>query len=237
MNGEVRFSTHLPQPHSLCGYVCPHHRGQFWSSKLRALPPLCQALRAAPSFSSAVFQALGTLLFAVQGQPVAPGSFLDTLGSPVPVDHKDGQSLLNRAHKERPRKLGCFGLVKGISASPFLQPSCFSLIVEPMENWLQLMLNWDPQQRGGGSDPETSRPRCFLIMDHILNLKVSGAVSEFKGLLKASQRTESVQWSKAVILASSSFQDHEQFFLLVSGSECLYSLSSTHWKTKHLLQH
>lgn len=59
-----------------------------------------------------------------------------------------------------------------------------------MENWLQLMLNWDPQQRGGGSDPETNRPRCFLIMDHILNLKVSGGCC-FKGLLKASQRPES----------------------------------------------
>ncbi|XP_010568433.1 PREDICTED: inhibitor of nuclear factor kappa-B kinase subunit alpha isoform X5 [Haliaeetus leucocephalus] len=50
--------------------------------------------------------------------------------------------------------------------------SLCGLIVEPMENWLQLMLNWDPQQRGGGLDPETSRPNCFLIMDHILNLKI-----------------------------------------------------------------
>lgn len=60
-----------------------------------------------------------------------------------------------------------------VSAFSFLWPFSFSLIVEPMENWLQLMLNWDPQQRGGGLDPETSRPKCFLIMDHILNLKVS----------------------------------------------------------------
>lgn len=90
----------------------------------------------------------------------------------MPIAHKDGQSLLSNAHKERPRKLGCFSLVK---ASPFLQLFCFSLIVEPMENWLQLMLNWDPQQRGGGSDAETSRPRCFLMMDHILNLKVREA--------------------------------------------------------------
>ncbi|XP_042648451.1 inhibitor of nuclear factor kappa-B kinase subunit alpha isoform X2 [Tyto alba] len=50
--------------------------------------------------------------------------------------------------------------------------SLCGLIIEPMENWLQLMLNWDPQQRGGGLDPETSRPKCFLIMDHILNLKI-----------------------------------------------------------------
>uniref|UniRef100_A0A8C8SZA6 Inhibitor of nuclear factor kappa-B kinase subunit alpha n=1 Tax=Pelusios castaneus TaxID=367368 RepID=A0A8C8SZA6_9SAUR len=50
--------------------------------------------------------------------------------------------------------------------------SLCSIIVEPMESWLQLMLNWNPQQRGGGIDPETSRPRCFLLMDHILNLKI-----------------------------------------------------------------
>uniref|UniRef100_A0A8C3M1B1 Inhibitor of nuclear factor kappa-B kinase subunit alpha n=1 Tax=Chrysolophus pictus TaxID=9089 RepID=A0A8C3M1B1_CHRPC len=50
--------------------------------------------------------------------------------------------------------------------------SICSLIVEPMESWLQLMLNWDPEQRGGGLDPETNCPKCFLIMDHILNLKI-----------------------------------------------------------------
>ncbi|XP_068024579.1 inhibitor of nuclear factor kappa-B kinase subunit alpha isoform X2 [Melanerpes formicivorus] len=50
--------------------------------------------------------------------------------------------------------------------------SLCGLIVEPMESWLQLMLNWDPQQRGGGLDPESSRPKCFLLMDHILNLKI-----------------------------------------------------------------
>lgn len=48
-----------------------------------------------------------------------------------------------------------------------------SLIVEPMENWLQLMLNWDPQQRGGPVDLTLKQPRCFVLMDHILNLKVS----------------------------------------------------------------
>ncbi|XP_064924209.1 inhibitor of nuclear factor kappa-B kinase subunit alpha isoform X2 [Columba livia] len=50
--------------------------------------------------------------------------------------------------------------------------SLCSLIVEPMENWLQLMLNWDPQQRGGSSDPETGCAKCFQLMDHILNLKI-----------------------------------------------------------------
>ncbi|XP_072484563.1 inhibitor of nuclear factor kappa-B kinase subunit alpha isoform X1 [Notamacropus eugenii] len=50
--------------------------------------------------------------------------------------------------------------------------SLSSFIVEPMEQWLQLMLTWDPQQRGGGLDP-TLKPGCFLLMDHILNLKIA----------------------------------------------------------------
>nr|XP_048295142.1 inhibitor of nuclear factor kappa-B kinase subunit alpha isoform X1 [Myodes glareolus] len=47
-----------------------------------------------------------------------------------------------------------------------------SLIVEPMESWLQLMLNWDPQQRGGPIDLTLKQPKCFVLMDHILNLKI-----------------------------------------------------------------
>ncbi|XP_006101780.1 inhibitor of nuclear factor kappa-B kinase subunit alpha isoform X1 [Myotis lucifugus] len=50
--------------------------------------------------------------------------------------------------------------------------SLCSLIVEPMENWLQLMLSWDPQQRGGPIDLTLKQPRCFVLMDHILNLKI-----------------------------------------------------------------
>ncbi|KAG8523511.1 Inhibitor of nuclear factor kappa-B kinase subunit alpha, partial [Galemys pyrenaicus] len=46
------------------------------------------------------------------------------------------------------------------------------LIVEPMESWLQLMLNWDPQQRGGPIDVTLKQPKCFALMDHILNLKI-----------------------------------------------------------------
>ncbi|KAM4609563.1 inhibitor of nuclear factor kappa-B kinase subunit alpha [Discoglossus pictus] len=47
-----------------------------------------------------------------------------------------------------------------------------SIIIEQLETCLQLVLNWDPQQRGGGIDPFTRRPQCFLLMDHILNLKI-----------------------------------------------------------------
>ncbi|CAH2321658.1 inhibitor of nuclear factor kappa-B kinase subunit alpha [Pelobates cultripes] len=47
-----------------------------------------------------------------------------------------------------------------------------SIIREQLEIWLQLVLNWDPRNRGGGIDPQTNRPRCFLLLDNILNLKI-----------------------------------------------------------------
>lgn len=47
-----------------------------------------------------------------------------------------------------------------------------SIMVDELETWLQLVLNWDPQQRGGGMDNNTGRPQCFVLMDHILNLKI-----------------------------------------------------------------
>ncbi|KAM4033758.1 inhibitor of nuclear factor kappa-B kinase subunit alpha isoform 2-T3 [Anomaloglossus baeobatrachus] len=47
-----------------------------------------------------------------------------------------------------------------------------STMVDELETWLQLVLNWDPQQRGGGMDNHTGSPHCFVLMDHILNLKI-----------------------------------------------------------------
>ncbi|KAM5141252.1 inhibitor of nuclear factor kappa-B kinase subunit alpha [Mantella aurantiaca] len=47
-----------------------------------------------------------------------------------------------------------------------------SIMVDHMETWLQLVLNWDPQQRGGGIDEHSARPRCFVSMDRVLNLKI-----------------------------------------------------------------
>ncbi|XP_069609116.1 inhibitor of nuclear factor kappa-B kinase subunit alpha [Ranitomeya imitator] len=47
-----------------------------------------------------------------------------------------------------------------------------SIMVDQLETWLQFVLNWDPQQRGGGMDNHTGSPHCFVLMDHILNLKI-----------------------------------------------------------------
>uniref|UniRef100_A0AAY4APV3 Inhibitor of nuclear factor kappa-B kinase subunit alpha n=1 Tax=Denticeps clupeoides TaxID=299321 RepID=A0AAY4APV3_9TELE len=47
-----------------------------------------------------------------------------------------------------------------------------SALEEPLENVLQLMLTWDPVQRGGGINPEGRRPRCFELLDQLLAMKV-----------------------------------------------------------------
>ncbi|XP_007478145.1 inhibitor of nuclear factor kappa-B kinase subunit alpha isoform X2 [Monodelphis domestica] len=51
--------------------------------------------------------------------------------------------------------------------------SLSSFIVQPMEQWLQLMLTWDPQQRGGSLDLPHKQPACFGQMEQILNLKIA----------------------------------------------------------------
>ncbi|XP_043912731.1 inhibitor of nuclear factor kappa-B kinase subunit alpha [Protopterus annectens] len=53
-------------------------------------------------------------------------------------------------------------------------PNNLSVIMkEYLEKWLQLMLNWDSGQRGGGIDPLLRRPRCFVLMDQILSQKIA----------------------------------------------------------------
>ncbi|MBN3294933.1 IKKA kinase, partial [Amia calva] len=42
----------------------------------------------------------------------------------------------------------------------------------PLENVLQLMLRWDPEQRGGGINPDRKQPECFAVLDDILSMKV-----------------------------------------------------------------
>ncbi|WAQ96309.1 IKKA-like protein [Mya arenaria] len=40
-----------------------------------------------------------------------------------------------------------------------------------MEQWLRMMLRWDPKARGGGLNKE-GRPACFSILDSIFNMKI-----------------------------------------------------------------
>uniref|UniRef100_A0A665VQZ2 Inhibitor of nuclear factor kappa-B kinase subunit alpha n=1 Tax=Echeneis naucrates TaxID=173247 RepID=A0A665VQZ2_ECHNA len=45
-------------------------------------------------------------------------------------------------------------------------------LLEPMEALLQLMLKWDPVQRGGKMNSETKKPLCFEVLEQILSMKV-----------------------------------------------------------------
>lgn len=45
-------------------------------------------------------------------------------------------------------------------------------LLEPMEALLQLMLKWDPVQRGGRVNSDTKKPLCFEVLEQILNMKV-----------------------------------------------------------------
>ncbi|XP_029465433.1 inhibitor of nuclear factor kappa-B kinase subunit alpha isoform X2 [Rhinatrema bivittatum] len=82
---------------------------------------------------------------------------------------------LEKIKKKEPKHIFAFEEMTGdVRFSTHLpQPNNLcSIIIEPMENWLQLMLNWDLQQRGGETEPHTNRPKCFVLMDQILNLKI-----------------------------------------------------------------
>lgn len=42
-----------------------------------------------------------------------------------------------------------------------------------MEALLQLMLKWDPVQRGGRVNSDTKKPLCFEVLEQILSMKAS----------------------------------------------------------------
>uniref|UniRef100_A0A673XXG3 Inhibitor of nuclear factor kappa-B kinase subunit alpha n=1 Tax=Salmo trutta TaxID=8032 RepID=A0A673XXG3_SALTR len=45
-------------------------------------------------------------------------------------------------------------------------------LLEPMEMLLQLMLKWDPVQRGGKTNADSKKPLCFEVLEQILCMKV-----------------------------------------------------------------
>ncbi|KAG5266224.1 hypothetical protein AALO_G00228560 [Alosa alosa] len=45
-------------------------------------------------------------------------------------------------------------------------------LLDPLESLLQLMLRWDPVQRGGALHHESRQPQCFSVLEEILSMKV-----------------------------------------------------------------
>ncbi|XP_053548130.1 inhibitor of nuclear factor kappa-B kinase subunit alpha [Bombina bombina] len=94
-----------------------------------------------------------------------------------------------------------------------------SIINEQLETWLQLVLNWDPQQRGGGIDSYTNRPNCFVLMDEILNMKIVHILnmSSAKILSFPLQHDESLLSLQCRIEAQTGIRNCNQELLLEMG--------------------
>ncbi|CAN9499860.1 unnamed protein product [Ophioblennius macclurei] len=45
-------------------------------------------------------------------------------------------------------------------------------LLEPVESLLQMLLLWDPADRGGGLDPDTNKRFCYSTLQDILNMKI-----------------------------------------------------------------
>lgn len=45
-------------------------------------------------------------------------------------------------------------------------------LLEPVESLLQMLLVWDPANRGGGLDSDTNQPFCYTALQNILSMKV-----------------------------------------------------------------
>ncbi|XP_007428379.1 inhibitor of nuclear factor kappa-B kinase subunit alpha [Python bivittatus] len=100
--------------------------------------------------------------------------------------------------------------------------SLCSTIVEIMEHWLQLMLTWDPQQRGGGIDPDTGSYRCFQVMEQLLGLKIVHILNmtSAKILSYSLHPEESLHSLQSRIEADTGISTGSQELLLEMGS-CL----------------
>jgi len=50
---------------------------------------------------------------------------------------------------------------------------CNSILRAYLEQWLRLVLHWDPNRRGGPQDASTGRLQCFKLLEQIVTVKVS----------------------------------------------------------------
>ncbi|XP_045926276.1 inhibitor of nuclear factor kappa-B kinase subunit alpha-like isoform X2 [Micropterus dolomieu] len=45
-------------------------------------------------------------------------------------------------------------------------------LLEPIESLLQMLLQWEPTERGGGLDPDTNKLCCYTVLQNLLDMKV-----------------------------------------------------------------
>ncbi|XP_057552534.1 inhibitor of nuclear factor kappa-B kinase subunit beta isoform X2 [Hippopotamus amphibius kiboko] len=92
-----------------------------------------------------------------------------------------------------------------------------SVLAQRLEKWLQLMLTWQPRQRG--TDPAYGPNGCFKALDDILNLKLVHILNMVTGTIHTYPVTEdeSLQSLKARIRQDTGIPEEDQELLQEAG--------------------
>ncbi|XP_068931924.1 inhibitor of nuclear factor kappa-B kinase subunit beta isoform X1 [Petaurus breviceps papuanus] len=108
------------------------------------------------------------------------------------------------------------GGVKFSSSLPYPN-NLNSVLVQRLEKWLQLMLMWQPRQRG--TDPTYGPNGCFKALDDILNLKLVHILNMVTGTMYTYpiMEKESLQSLKARIQADTGIPEEDQELLQEAG--------------------
>lgn len=108
------------------------------------------------------------------------------------------------------------GTVKFSSSLPFPN-NLNSVLAERLEKWLQLMLTWQPRQRG--VDPQYGPNGCFRALDDILNLKLVHILNMVTGTIHTYPVTEdeSLQSLKTRIREDTGILETDQELLQEAG--------------------
>ncbi|XP_036607256.1 inhibitor of nuclear factor kappa-B kinase subunit beta isoform X1 [Trichosurus vulpecula] len=108
------------------------------------------------------------------------------------------------------------GGVKFSSSLPYPN-NLNSILVQRLEKWLQLMLMWQPRQRG--TDPTYGPNGCFKALDDILNLKLVHILNMVTGTVHTYpiMEKESLQSLKARVQADTGIPEEDQELLQEAG--------------------
>eukprot|EP00058_Branchiostoma_floridae_P019240 XP_002604730.1 hypothetical protein BRAFLDRAFT_80298 [Branchiostoma floridae] len=155
------------------GYAKDLDQGSVCSSFVGTLQYLAPELFASQRYTRTVdYWSFGTLVFeCITGsRPFLPNR--NPVQWHLEVKRRKQDTHI-RAYEERT------GEIKLASDIPAPHHLCQPL-VERFESWLQLMLRWEPQGRGGGGN---NRATCFELLDSILDLKIVHVLDMHTGQL------------------------------------------------------
>lgn len=109
------------------------------------------------------------------------------------------------------------GDVKFSKKLPYPTSLCRALQVY-FESWLQIILRWDPKSRGGGL--LDNRPRCFSVLDSILNMKIIHILNVATNMLLSYPLSEqyTMQQLQQIIEQETKIPVCEQDLVLASGA-------------------